>query len=217
MHGSASYRISYCKHKNEGNVLVSRLTECTSNKSFLFRYFFFQSSIRTNAVPLAELFTIHQSLLWWCPPRARDENKDLLSRVFWMNVESTFGKYLGAPMVLGRSNNEAFAPLIEEIQRKSQGWKTRFLFATGRLTLINIELRALCQHKLSLYKQSERTVHRIKFLILIFLKLGSNSRGAKSVHWVKKEFCHQPKGVGVYCLGIPDIKKLNDALLMKQA
>jgi hypothetical protein len=57
--------------------------------------------------------------------------------------------YLGLPLTTGRLRRSDVWPLIDKFSRKLKGWKPRFLYTGGRLTLTRSVLMALPLHLLS--------------------------------------------------------------------
>ncbi|KAF7822570.1 reverse transcriptase [Senna tora] len=62
------------------------------------------------------------------PPGIRDE----VCEVFGIDVASNPGKYLGLPVMWGRSKREALGFIRSKIQRKIKGWKQNLLSQAGR-------------------------------------------------------------------------------------
>jgi hypothetical protein len=57
--------------------------------------------------------------------------------------------YLGLPLTTGRLRHSDVWPPIDKFSRKLKGWKPRFLYTGGRLTLTRSVLMALPLHLLS--------------------------------------------------------------------
>ncbi len=61
----------------------------------------------------------------------------MVRRELGFGISKSFGKYLGVPIVVDGRDRRAFDFLVEKIQGKLAGWKSRTLSLTGQCMLIN--------------------------------------------------------------------------------
>lgn len=60
-------------------------------------------------------------------------------------------KYLGLPMVIGRSKNKAFIDVKNKVMAKVAGWNMRSLSQAGRTTLIKVVATAMPLYNMSTF------------------------------------------------------------------
>ena len=60
-------------------------------------------------------------------------------------------KYLGLPLVPQGKKSQAFAPILEKLQSKLQGWKATLLLQAGHATHIKIVTQALLVYSMSMF------------------------------------------------------------------
>uniref|UniRef100_A0A2N9G1B6 Reverse transcriptase domain-containing protein n=1 Tax=Fagus sylvatica TaxID=28930 RepID=A0A2N9G1B6_FAGSY len=61
------------------------------------------------------------------PPHASNASIDMVRRELGFGISKSFGKYLGVPIVVDGRDRRAFDFLVEKIQGKLAGWKSRTL------------------------------------------------------------------------------------------
>ena len=64
-------------------------------------------------------------------PNVQEVHQSILHAIFTMKIQTFFRKYLGVPAVFEKSNAHVFNFLIEKVQHKLQGWKSKFLSPEG--------------------------------------------------------------------------------------
>lgn len=69
-----------------------------------------------------------------------------------IGAEARLGKYLGIPIIWGRSKVRALDFLKERICRKIQGWKNEQLSHIGTKTLIKLVIVAIPNYFMSCFK-----------------------------------------------------------------
>ncbi|XP_058776202.1 uncharacterized protein LOC131650515 [Vicia villosa] len=120
-------------------------------------------------------------------------------------------KYLGLPVVFGRSKIEVFGMVIDRVWKNLKGWKERFLSRAGKEVLIKAVAQAIPTYIMSCYKLPETTCHEIETLLAKFW-WGSRD-GERKVHWLSWEKLARAKGVGG--LGFRGVSGFNTSLLGK--
>jgi len=118
-------------------------------------------------------------------PNTKEEHRHMLHDVFNMKTASSFGTYLRVPATFQKSKGNDFNYLIEKVQKKLQGWKTKLLPSAGWWLLINNIVAALFQHTLLVYQVPIGILQKFKSLIMNFF--WTNSYGNPSIHLTKKE------------------------------
>ena len=54
-------------------------------------------------------------------------SKHLLARSMGLKIEGSKGKYLGLPMLIGKSKKGTFQEVVERVEKKNEGWKVKIL------------------------------------------------------------------------------------------
>jgi hypothetical protein len=68
---------------------------------------------------------------------------------------TSHSKYLGLPVIFGKSKNEVFSFVRDRVWKKLKGWKEKFLSRAGKETLIKAVAQAIPSYVMSCYKIPE--------------------------------------------------------------
>lgn len=110
----------------------------------------------------------------------RDEEKEMICN--WMGVKTVtnHAKYLGLPVVFGRSKNEIFAMVVVRVWKKLKGWNERDLSRDGKEVLIKTVAQTIPSYIMSCYKILESCCKEIESMLTKFW-WGSKD-GEREVH-----------------------------------
>lgn len=72
-----------------------------------------------------------------------DEEAKNISSIAAMERTQDLGKYLGVPSIHGRITRNMFASLLERIDSRLEGWKTKFLSFAGRQVLAKFVISSI--------------------------------------------------------------------------
>ena len=78
--------------------------------------------------------------------------KEEIQFLLGAQVMTDFGKYLGLPMVGGKSKVGMFKEIQERIANKVMGWKEKHISKVGREVLIKIVAQVILTYSMSLFK-----------------------------------------------------------------
>ena len=85
-------------------------------------------------------------------PNTLGETKEEIVQLLGINETSNLGKYLGFPILhKGRCRND-FQFVVERVEAKLVGWKTKCLSPTSRLVLIKAVVAAIPEYTMHYYK-----------------------------------------------------------------
>lgn len=120
--------------------------------------------------------------------------------------------YLGMPLTLQRPTRQCFLPLIEKIETRLEGWKSKLISRGGRLQLINSVMSSIPIYIMACFRLPKWVINRIDKIRRDFLwrKNDGSANGVSLTNW--QSAC-LPKIWGG--LGIPDLEIRNLALLIR--
>ena len=122
-------------------------------------------------------------------------------------------KYLGLPMVGGKSNVNTFKDLGEKITRRVMGWKEKYISKAGREILIKTVAQTIPTYTMGMFKIPKALCDTINSTLAKYW--WGQTKDEKKIHWINwKELCTPKKKGG---MGFRDIQAFNLALLVKQA
>ncbi|XP_058784057.1 uncharacterized protein LOC131658822 [Vicia villosa] len=121
-------------------------------------------------------------------------------------------KYLGLPVVFGRSKKDVFSLVVERVWKKVKGWKESFLSRAGKEVLIKAVAQAIPSYIMSCYKIPDSCCAEIESMLARFWWGAKN--GEKTIHWTRWDNLTIAKGDGG--LGFRGIRYFNTSLLGMQ-
>ncbi|GAU28852.1 hypothetical protein TSUD_21890 [Trifolium subterraneum] len=119
--------------------------------------------------------------------------------------------YLGLPVGANPRRCSTWDPLIEQLRRRLQNWRHKYVSLGGRIVLINSVLNAIPIFYLSFLRMPAVVIKKIIRIQREFLWGGV--KGGRKISWVTwKEVC-RPRSQGG--LGVRDVGKVSLSLLIK--
>ncbi|XP_058783591.1 uncharacterized protein LOC131658300 [Vicia villosa] len=141
----------------------------------------------------------------------RDEVKQIIYDRMGVKTVVSQSRYLGLPVVLGRSKKEVFSLLVERIWKKVKGWKEGFLSRAGKEVLIKAVAQAIPSYIMSCYKIPTGVCEEKERMLARFWWGAKN--GERKIHWMSWERMSKAKGMGG--MGFKGISDFNTSLLGK--
>lgn len=126
--------------------------------------------------------------------------------------EQKSSKYLGLPLVIGRSKKQVFDFVTERTSKKIRNWKSKLLNAAGKEVLLKSVIMALPVYCMSCFRLPRGVCKDISKIVARFW--WSNGERDKTIHWLAWEMLTETKKCGG--LGSRDLESFNQALLRKQ-
>ncbi|KAI5395020.1 hypothetical protein KIW84_061578 [Lathyrus oleraceus] len=96
----------------------------------------------------------------------REEDKDMICSRMGVKTMQRHSKYLGLPIMFGRSEKGIYGLVIKRVWKKIKGWKERFLSRAGKEVPIKVVAQAIPSYIMSCYKLSEAICQEIKNMFL---------------------------------------------------
>ncbi|CAJ2647191.1 unnamed protein product [Trifolium pratense] len=138
--------------------------------------------------------------------------KQEVANILPMQMVDHFSKYLGMPIVQGRSKKQIFNFMKEKIWKKLKGWKEKNLSFAGRGTLIKAVAQAIPTYLMSSFLIPKGVCDQLEQMICNFW--WGSTTDQKKLHWLKwSKVCTHKKEGG---LGFRNLGAFNEALLAKQ-
>lgn len=153
--------------------------------------------------------TLKSSLLF-----SKNTHPDLQQRI--MNLTGIprvedLGKYLGVPSIHGRLMKATYSDLIDRIQGKLAGWKSRTLTMAGRIVLAQSVLSSMPYYTMQSTFLPKGVVTTIEKLIRNFI--WGSSPDQRRCHLLSWETITKPKEGGG--LGLRRLEEMNEAFIAK--
>lgn len=129
----------------------------------------------------------------WIPINIATEYLPVITAVLGCSISKFPIIYLGLPLTLKKPNKDLFLPLIEKIESKLAGWKSKLISRGGRLQLMNSVISSIPIYFMSSFLLPIWVIKRIDKIRRDFLwgKIDSR-RGIPLINWevacLPKEF-----------------------------
>ncbi|OMO67876.1 reverse transcriptase [Corchorus capsularis] len=121
-------------------------------------------------------------------------------------------KYLGLPIMLGRSKKRELQYIKNRLLAKIRGWNCRFLSIAGKSILIQSTAQSIPQYLMSVFKFPQTFLHELNMAVANYWWGKGSER--RSIHWKNwSSLCISKLDGG---LGFRDFEAFNLALLAKQ-
>ncbi|XP_019197687.1 PREDICTED: uncharacterized protein LOC109191482 [Ipomoea nil] len=121
------------------------------------------------------------------------------------------GKYLGMPSIHGRLKQQAFSGILERVQSRLAGWKSKTLSLAGRQVLAQSVLSAIPYYSMQSVPLPAGIIDSIEKQIRGFL--WGSSEGSRKIHLISWDVVTQSKQCGGP--GIRRLREMNQAFLAK--
>ncbi|KAJ4755660.1 RNA-directed DNA polymerase (reverse transcriptase)-related family protein [Rhynchospora pubera] len=136
----------------------------------------------------------------------------LASSILQCEVAQLPLSYLGLPLTATRPTKEIYQQLIEKLENKLAGWKSKLLSRAGRLTLVSSVLTSVPIFFMSAFMLPSWVLKAIDKLRRTFL-WGRSTGTRNGIHLLSWDRVCLPKQLGG--MGVLNLKLLNISLLLK--
>lgn len=146
----------------------------------------------------------------WIPINQSPDEITTISALLGCSLTEFPVIYLGLPLTINRPTNAAFMPLIERLESKLEGWKSKLISRGGRLLLMNSVLSAVPIYFMGSFLLPKWVIKRIDMIRRSFL--WGQSDGKKGISWINWKAVCTPRRYGG--MGGADLEKRNWSLLL---
>ena len=151
-----------------------------------------------------------KSIIFFSPNVSMEDKLDIVNLTEIGEIRFLVN-YLGFPLIhKGRRRNE-FHFVVERVQAKLNGWKSKCLSPAGRLVLIKAAVTAIPKYNMQCHKLPAKVCEEVNKLVRNFL--WGSMVDKKKMHLVGWHKVTNPTNMGR--LGIFDMQARNTALLAK--
>lgn len=110
------------------------------------------------------------------------ENKKMICNQMKVKTVEHHSRYLGLPVVFGRSKRDIFSFVQERVWKKLKGWKEKCLSRAGKEILIKVVAQAIPNYIMSCYKLPEGCCNELEAMLSKFW-WGTTDENRK-LHWM---------------------------------
>lgn len=147
----------------------------------------------------------------WIPINIQPQTIHRISAILGYRSSQFPITYLGLPLTLKKPHRALYLPLIEKIESKLEGWKSKFISRGGRLQLMNSVLSSVPIYFMSSFMLPQWVIDRLDKIRRDFLwGKSDNSRGISLINW--EAVCIPKENGG---MGAVDLKLRNWAILLR--
>ncbi|GLT29624.1 hypothetical protein SLA2020_044780 [Shorea laevis] len=142
-------------------------------------------------------------------------SRDVQSKVMKiLNISQIISndKYLGMPLLIGRSKSICFGSIRDRIWTKIKGWKNKLLSRAGREVLLKAVVQAIPTYCMGCFHLPQNFLRSLNSILSNYW-WGDNSDKRK-IHWLRWDLVCRPKALSG--LGFCDFQAFNLAMLAKQ-
>lgn len=147
----------------------------------------------------------------YCSPNISNSLATEISHICGSPLTTDLGKYLGMPLIHSRVSKTTYSDLVDKVQNRLAGWKSKTLSMAGRLTLIQAVTASIPVYAMQTAKLPASTCDTLDKLNRDFL--WGDCDGKKKIHLVNWDTVCRPKVAGG--LGIKKTSVVNKVMLAK--
>jgi ribonuclease HI len=219
--------LSHLLHKAERENKISGLPVVRGGIRINHLFFADDSLLFCNAnmfewIQIQELLRVYeqtsgQKLNWdktsiFFSRNTKQEVRDHISTIAGINSTNSYDKYLGLPLLIGRSRVSTFSGLQGKIWERINGWKEKFLSQASKEVLLKAVIQAIPTYTMSVFLLPKTICHDIVSMISRFWWGHKENDGRVAwMSWKKMGLTKEKGG-----LGFRDLEFFNLALLAKQ-
>ncbi|XP_042939495.1 uncharacterized protein LOC122274525 [Carya illinoinensis] len=146
-------------------------------------------------------------------PNAKKNAKEGVLKELGARLVTSCEKYLGLPIMVGRSKYDSFRSIKDRIWQRVNNWKHKFLFPTGKEVLLKAAIQAVPNYHMNVFRLPRKLCKEIVAVMEKFWwGFKENERKIQWKSWSKMGGLSKADGG----LGFRELESFNTALLAKQ-
>ena len=158
----------------------------------------------------AQRINVNKSRIFFSP-NVSGRKKNSICRKLGLMATQNLGRYLGFPLLHQGRNGNAFNFVIERIQNKLAGWRSKLLSKAGKLILVKAAASPIADYSMQCHALPIKVCNAVDKLIRNFLWGSSGEK--RKIHLVNWHTITLPKDWGG--LGLYQMRYRKQALLAK--
>lgn len=119
------------------------------------------ATLKTNELASGQVVNLDKSKVSFSQ-NVYKEDKSMIQDRMGVKTISNHSKYLGLPVIFGRSKKEVFIMVVERVWKKIKGWKEKFLSRAGKEVLVKVVAQAIPTYIKSYIKCQRPYAMRLK-------------------------------------------------------
>ncbi|KAM5551745.1 hypothetical protein ABKV19_026542, partial [Rosa sericea] len=147
----------------------------------------------------------------FCSPNTCKALAASISKICGSKLTSNLGKYLGVPLIHSKVTKRTYAPVLDKVQSRLAGWKSKMLNLAGRITLIKAVTNSIPVYTMQTVRLPVSICDALDKCNREFL--WGDCNGKKKIHLANWDLVCRPKEFGG--LGIKKASLMNQAMLAK--
>ena len=210
-----------CKEGDWTRVKASRSGLGFSHMFFVDDLLLFASTSQRNTEAVSEVLdeccsltgqkiSLAKSKIFFSANTSEEDKERVVQHLGIVEI-SNLGIYLGFPILHNGRRRNDFQFVVERVQLKLAGWKSKCLSPAGRLVLLKVAVSPILEYFMQCYKLLARVCDDVDRLVRDFL--WGSTLNKKKIHLVGWSKITNPKELGG--LGIFQAKARNSTLLAK--
>ncbi|XP_058776904.1 uncharacterized protein LOC131651249 [Vicia villosa] len=167
-----------CKNKNIHGIKVARQAPTISHLFFADDSLLFVRASETEASCIMNILKVYQEASGQVvnldkseasfSQNVLDDVKERIHNRMQVKTVMRHSKYLGLPIILGRSKKEIFSMVIDRVWKKIKGWKEKYLSRSGKEILIKAVAQAIPSYVMSCFRLPAGVCHEIESMLAKF-------------------------------------------------
>ena len=146
-------------------------------------------------------------------PNTNQGVKHAIRNMLGAQIMTNYERYLGLPMVGGKSKVSTFREIQERVTKRVMGWKEKHISKAGREVLIKTVAQTIPTYSMSMFKFPKKICDDINSALAKYW--WGQTRNERKIHWINWGKLCKPKDKEG--MGFRDIHAFNLAMLAKQA
>ncbi|CAK8530873.1 unnamed protein product [Lathyrus sativus] len=108
---------------------------------------------------------------------------EMIPNMMSVKIVQSHSRYMGLPVLFGRSKKEFFSLMIDRVWKKLKGWKEIVLSWSGKEVFIKVAAQAIMLYIMRCFKLPEGVCRDIESMMSKFWWGSTSREGERKLHW----------------------------------